>query len=82
MFTIVIRVDKTALKYFGDQKYYNGFVSQKEAGDKIEMNFVTASMMGFAKFYLLFGEHAKIISPPELKELVKKNLEEISKKLK
>lgn len=81
MFTIVIRVDREVLKYLGDQKYYNGFVSQKETGDKMEMNFVTASMMGFAKFYLLFGEHAEIISPPGLKDMVKKNLEEISKRL-
>ena len=82
MFTILIRVDKSVLKYFGDQKFYNGFVSQEEVNDKIEMTFVTASLMGFAKFYLLFGEHADIISPPGLKEMVKKNLEEISKKLK
>lgn len=82
MFNIVIRVDMQALKYFGDQKYYNGFVSQRETGGKMEMTFVTASLMGFAKFYLLFGEYAEIISPPGLKDLVKKNLEEISKKLK
>lgn len=81
MFNIVIRVDKSVLKYFGDQKYYNGFVSQKETGDKMEMTFVTASLIGFAKFYLLFGEHAEIISPPGLKEMVKKNLDEISKRL-
>lgn len=81
MFTIVIRVDKTVLHYFGDQKYYNGFVSQKEVDGKMEMTFVTASLMGFAKFFLLFGEYADIVSPPSLTDLVKKNLEAISKKL-
>lgn len=81
MFTIIIQVDKTVLKYFGDQKFYNGFVSQKEIGDKMEMTFVTASLTGFAKFYLLFAEYADIISPPGLKELVKKNIEAINKKL-
>lgn len=81
MLTIVIRVDKSVLKYFGDQKYYNGFVSQKEVDGKMEMTFITASLMGFAKFYLLFGEYADIVSPPGLKELIKKNLEGISKRL-
>lgn len=81
MFTIVISVEKSVLKYFGDQKFYNGFVSQKEVGGKMEMTFITASLMGFAKFYLLYGEYADIISPPQLKELVKNNLEAISKKL-
>ena len=82
MFTIVIKVDKSVLRHFGDQKYYNGFVSQKETAGKMEMTFVTASLLGFAKFYLLFAEHADIISPPELKDLLKRNLAEISKKLK
>ena len=81
MFTIVIQVEKSVLKYFGEQKFYNGFLSQRQVGDKMEMTFVTASLMGFAKFYLLFGEFADIISPPELKEIVKKNIKEISKKL-
>lgn len=81
MFTVVIQVDQSVLKYFGDQKFYNGFVSQKLVGNKMEMTFVTASLMGFAKFYLLFGEHADIISPPGLKEMVKTNLQAISRKL-
>lgn len=82
MHTIIIRVDRSVLRYFGDQKYYNGFVSQKEMGDEVEMTFVTASIKGFVKFYLLFAEHAEIISPANLKNLVKENLEAIVKKLK
>jgi len=81
MFTIVIRVEPSVLKYFGDQKYYNGFVSQKEVNGKMEMTFVTASLIGFAKFYLLFGEHADIISPVSLKDLVRENVAAISRKL-
>ena len=81
MFTIVIQVEKAVLKYFGEQKSYNGFVSQKAVGDKMEMTFVTASLIGFAKYYLLFGEYADIMSPPELKEMVQQNLVAISKKL-
>jgi predicted DNA-binding transcriptional regulator YafY len=82
MFTIVIRVDKSVLKYFGDQKYYNGFVSQKDLGDQVEMTFVTASLMGFAKFYLLFGEYADIVGPDSLKDMIRNNLAAISKKIK
>ena len=81
MFTILIQVEKPVLKYFGDQKFYNGFVSQKEVDGKMEMTFVTGSLMGFIKFYLQFAEYADIISPPSLKELVKKNLADILKKL-
>ncbi|MES2775358.1 MAG: YafY family protein [Bacteroidota bacterium] len=81
MFTIVVNVEKSVLKYFGDQKYYNGFVSERIVGDKMEMTFVTASLMGFARFFMHFGEHADIISPASLKELVKSNLEAMGKRL-
>ncbi len=67
---VVVSVDKKVMKYFGEQKYYNGFVSQKENGDTIEMTFLTGSIAGFARFYLLFGEHADILEPPGLKQTV------------
>ncbi|MEO7310539.1 MAG: YafY family protein [Chitinophagaceae bacterium] len=81
MFTIVVSVEKSVLKYFGEQKYYNGFVSQKEVGERMEMTFLTASLMGFAKFFLLFGEYAVILTPASLKDLVRQNLDAITKKL-
>ena len=64
---VVISVDKAVIKYFGEQKYYNGFVSEKDKGEKVEMTFLTGSLNGFAKFFLLFGEHADILEPPALK---------------
>jgi predicted DNA-binding transcriptional regulator YafY len=79
--TIIVRVDKSTLPYFGDQKYYNGFVSQQEIGDKVDMTFVAGSLTGFSKFFLLFGEHAEIIQPLELKQLIAQNLKAIQKKL-
>jgi len=78
---IVIQVDKSVLKYFGEQKYYNGFVSQRETGDKMEMTFLSGSLMGFAKFFLLFGEHADIITPAELTVEVNKLLQDVSKRI-
>ncbi len=81
MFTIVVLVDKSILQYFGDQKYYNGFVSQKEVNGRMEMTFITASLKGFAKFFLLFGEYADIVSPPGLKEIINNTIVAISQRL-
>lgn len=81
MHTIVIAVEMHVMKYFGDQKYYNGFVSQQEVDGKMQMTFITGSLTGFVKFFLLFGEQATIISPPGLKEMVRVNIEAIGKKL-
>ena len=80
--TIVIQVERPAVKYLGEQKFYNGFVSQKEVGDTMEMTFITESLEGFARWYMLFGERADIISPKKLTVIVKKNLDALSKKIK
>ena len=80
--TVVLLIDKHIIPYFGDQKYYNGFVSQKEMGDKIEMTFLTGSLNGFARWFMLFGDNAEIISPKNLKGIVKEVLSSISKKIK
>jgi predicted DNA-binding transcriptional regulator YafY len=80
--TVILLVDKTILQYFGDQKFYNGFVSQKAKGSKMEMTFITASLCSFARWYLQFGEKANIVSPPQLKGIVNDILSAISKKIK
>lgn len=80
--TVVMKVEKDVLKYLGEQKFYNGFVSQKDIGNnKVEMVFLTESLTSFARWYLLFGESAEIITPRELIDAVKKNLDTLSKKL-
>jgi predicted DNA-binding transcriptional regulator YafY len=79
--TVVLLIDKHILPYFGDQKYYNGFVSQKDVGDKVEMTFLSASLNGFARWYMHFGDNADIVSPPELREIVRNVLNNISQKM-
>jgi predicted DNA-binding transcriptional regulator YafY len=78
---VKILVQKNVLRYFGDQKYYNGFVDQKDRGDKVEMTFLTASIRGFAHWFLNFGEYAEILEPLELKGMVKGIVLKILEKL-
>jgi predicted DNA-binding transcriptional regulator YafY len=79
---VVIRVDKKTLPFLEDQKYYCGFVSQKEVGDKMEMSFATGSLNGFAHWYLTFGNHAEIVQPAKLKEKVRESAAAILENLK
>lgn len=67
---VVIDVEKDIIKYFGEQKYYNGFVSEEEMGNYIRMTFLSGSLTGFARWYMLFGDKAKIVEPLQLSELV------------
>ena len=78
---MVIDVEQEILKYFGEQKYYNGFVKEEEAGDYVRMTFLSGSLQGFARWFMMFGDHAKIIEPVELNEIVTSIAENILKKI-
>ncbi len=80
---VIIRVDKSIYAHLEFQKYYSGFVSEKTVGNQIEMTFLTISLEGFARWFMMFGDKAEIVSPDSLKEsigniaaaIVQKNLQ-------
>jgi predicted DNA-binding transcriptional regulator YafY len=78
---VVIRIDKKAVPYLGEQKYYSGYISEQEMGDEVEMAFLTGSIEGFARWYLMYGDLATIIKPDALIERVKTIANNISAKL-
>ncbi len=78
---VVIDVDAGVVKYLGEQKYYNGYVSEENRGDRVRMTFLTCSLRGFARWFLLFGDHAHILEPAKLNGLVASVAEDILKKL-
>jgi predicted DNA-binding transcriptional regulator YafY len=77
VYKAVIRLDKTALRYLGDQHYYNGFVSQTDRNEQVEMVFLTPSLSGLAHWFLLLGEAADVVAPEELKQMVLEKIEKI-----
>ena len=78
---VVIDVEPEVTKYLGEQKYYNGFLKEENAGDYVRMTFLSGSLMGFSRWFMLFGDHAKIIEPVELNDMVAGIAENILKKL-
>lgn len=67
---IVIQIDKSILRYIGNQKYYYGFVSEKLTENYLEMTFLTESLEAFARWYLMIAPNGKIVEPTALKEKV------------
>ncbi len=61
-----IQVSKTVARLIGNQKYFYGYTSENEMGDSVEMKFYTQSYNFFARWLLMFGKDATIISPEEL----------------
>ena len=69
--TVVIKVDKEIYPQLNNQKYYSGFVSERKAGDQFEMTFLAPSIDGFARWYMMFGDHAQILQPDALRDRVR-----------
>ncbi len=78
---VIIDVEPGIVKYFGEQKYYNGFVKEENRGDYVRMTFLSGSLEGFARWFMLFGDRAKIVEPIELNDLVTSIAENILKKI-
>ena len=78
---VVIDVEPGIVKYLGEQKYYNGFVKEEKTGNYIRMTFLTGSLMGFSRWFMLYGDHAKIVEPEELNDMVSRIAENILKKI-
>jgi predicted DNA-binding transcriptional regulator YafY len=78
---VVIEVDPEITKYFGEQKYYMGFVNEESRGAKVRMTFLSGSLTGFARWFMLFGDDAEIIEPAHLNNLVSEMAKNILKKI-
>jgi predicted DNA-binding transcriptional regulator YafY len=78
---VVIRVQKDKVYWLDNQKYYHGFISQTEDSEQVEMTFLTSSLHGFARWFMMFGDCAQIIQPESLKEEVKGLVDKIAGKV-
>lgn len=74
---IEIFVPTSSEKYIREQKYNQGFVTEKRTDSGIEMTFVTSSMEGFIRWMLMMADKIRIISPPEAKDRLRELVEEI-----
>ena len=63
------------------KKYYHGFVKEEVDDGTVRMTFLSGSLMGFARWFMMFGDHAKIIEPGELNDMVSTIAENILKKI-
>jgi predicted DNA-binding transcriptional regulator YafY len=79
--TVVLRLDNEVIKTLGDQKYYHGYVSEQMVDNQVEMTFLTSSLMGFARWFMLLGDRAEIITPESLKTEVKEIAENVLKRM-
>lgn len=79
---IRILVDRTVARYIKSGSKSYGFVSEEIKNDKVEMTFMCADLVhGFPRWYMMFGDHAKILEPETLKIRVKELLKQTERML-
>lgn len=78
----MIRVDKSNAFWLDNQKYYQGFTCEAEDGEEIEMTFLSSSLDGIVRWFMIFDDHASISEPAVIIEKARSLLSTILKKLK
>ena len=68
---VVIQIQNDIYRFLEDQKYYHGFVSEKRYQSFTEMTFLTSSVEGFARWYIMFGDKANINGGPVRTAVIK-----------
>ncbi|GAA4807569.1 YafY family protein [Olivibacter ginsenosidimutans] len=72
-----IRVNAIIAKYLKWERHYHGFVKEERIQDQVELTFEVQDLQhGFARWYIMFGDKAEILEPPQLKVHVKELLEQ------
>lgn len=79
--TVILRIDKKVVRHIQNQKYYLGYISEIDLDDCIEMTFLTSSLEGFARWFMMFGDSAEIITPSVLKDTIREIAEALLRKL-
>ena len=69
----VVRFSKTIARFIEDEKYKHGFIEEHDAGESIEMKFITPHYDYFGRWLLSFADHATVVAPDELKQIVAKH---------
>lgn len=79
--SVVINIQKEVAPFLQEQKYYNGFVSEKPLKDQLQMSFLVPCFEGFLRWYIMFADKAEIVKPRSLETLLLQQMEKISLKL-
>ena len=78
MAKVVITFDRSVSRYTKSARYYYGFVSEEDLGDRCRMTFLVANMRSFCRWLMMYGGAVELESPPELKEIMEELVEELS----
>jgi len=77
MVKVVVTFDRSVFSYTKNARYYYGFVSEEDLGERCRMTFLIANMRSFCRWLMMFGKSVEIESPDTLKETMEELVEEL-----
>lgn len=77
MVKVVVRFDRSVASYTKNARYYYGFVSEEDLGEKCRLTFLIANVKSFCRWLMMFGKSVEIESPDVLKETMEELVEEL-----
>ncbi len=75
---VVISFDRIAADWAKHARYYYGFVSEEDLGDRCRMTFLAEHPRTFCKWLITFGSAVEIESPENLRETVEDLIDELA----
>lgn len=77
MTRVVITFDGSVSNYTKNVRYYYGFVSEEDLGDRCRMTFLVSNLRSFCRWLMMFGKAVEIESPNQLRETMEELVEEL-----
>lgn len=75
---VVVSFEKSVVKYLKHSRYYYGFVSEEDLGERCRMTFLVGSLRNFGRWLLLYGNSVAIESPSRLSEIMEEIVDELA----
>jgi predicted DNA-binding transcriptional regulator YafY len=74
---VTVSFDKSVSRYLKQARYYYGFVSEEDLGDRCRMTFLVASMRSFCRWLLMYGNAVELESPDKLITTMEEMVDEL-----
>jgi predicted DNA-binding transcriptional regulator YafY len=65
---ITIRFPKSQSVLIQTTRYYYGYIGEEEAGDKVDLNFISADLEYFCRWLLMYADIVEIVSNEKLRQ--------------
>jgi predicted DNA-binding transcriptional regulator YafY len=75
---VTVCFEKSMAKYVRNSRYYYGFVSEEDLGDKVRMTFLVPSLRMICRWLLMYGTAVELESPDKLKDIMEETVEQLS----